>query len=91
MGSAARGPKAVREQHSGEHPSGPCRDELDPEMFFPRIDDELGITAAKRVCTPCPSRVACLEWALANGMDSGVWGGKSEQERRALKRQRSRA
>jgi WhiB family redox-sensing transcriptional regulator len=28
----------------------------------------------------------CLQWAIESGQDSGVWGGLSEDERRALKR-----
>jgi WhiB family redox-sensing transcriptional regulator len=28
----------------------------------------------------------CLRWALETGQDAGVWGGLSEDERRALKR-----
>lgn len=68
-----------------------CRDEWDKNLFFPRIDDEKGIAEAKSVCDRCPSRGACLEWALDNGMRWGVWGGKSEKELRALQRQRSRA
>ncbi|MER7905781.1 WhiB family transcriptional regulator, partial [Streptomyces sp. NPDC095614] len=31
----------------------------------------------------------CLDWALENGQDSGVWGGMDENERRALKRRRT--
>ena len=33
---------------------------------------------------------ACLRWALESGQEAGVWGGMSEDERRALKR-RTRA
>ena len=28
----------------------------------------------------------CLSWALETGQDAGVWGGMSEEERRAVKR-----
>jgi WhiB family redox-sensing transcriptional regulator len=28
----------------------------------------------------------CLSWALESGQDAGVWGGASEDERRAMKR-----
>ncbi|MDQ2875677.1 MAG: WhiB family transcriptional regulator [Actinomycetota bacterium] len=65
-----------------------CRD-VDPELFFPigntgpalhQIDE------AKQVCQRCPVMDSCLEWALETGQDSGVWGGLSEDERRALKR-----
>ncbi|HLS13993.1 MAG TPA: WhiB family transcriptional regulator, partial [Beutenbergiaceae bacterium] len=33
----------------------------------------------------------CLKWALESGQDAGVWGGMSEDERRALKRRTARA
>ena len=32
----------------------------------------------------------CLRWALETGQDAGVWGGLSEDERRALKRRNAR-
>jgi WhiB family redox-sensing transcriptional regulator len=32
----------------------------------------------------------CLEYALENHVDHGVWGGKSERERRRLSRMRRR-
>jgi WhiB family redox-sensing transcriptional regulator len=28
----------------------------------------------------------CLRWAIESGQDAGVWGGISDDERRALKR-----
>jgi WhiB family redox-sensing transcriptional regulator len=28
----------------------------------------------------------CLRWAIDTGQDAGIWGGLSEEERRALKR-----
>ncbi|MBN9174505.1 MAG: WhiB family transcriptional regulator, partial [Microbacterium sp.] len=33
----------------------------------------------------------CLQYALETGQDSGVWGGLSVDERRALKRRAARA
>ena len=33
----------------------------------------------------------CLAWAIESGQDAGVWGGLSEDERRALKRRTQRA
>lgn len=70
-----------------------CREE-DPELFFP-----IGTTGpalmqvedAKAVCRRCDVMEPCLNWALENGQDAGVWGGMSEDERRALKRRRARA
>lgn len=60
----------------------------DPELFFPIGNTGpalLRIEEAKKVCRRCNIREACLTWALENGQDYGVWGGLSEDERRALK------
>ena len=70
-----------------------CRDE-DPELFFP-----IGTTGpaatqveeAKQVCRRCTVVDDCLSWSLETGQDAGVWGGTSEDERRALKRRGVRA
>jgi WhiB family redox-sensing transcriptional regulator len=43
------------------------------------------------VCRRCDVREPCLAWALESGQDHGVWGGLSEDERRALKRRNARA
>ncbi|MFN2543498.1 MAG: WhiB family transcriptional regulator [Actinomycetota bacterium] len=69
-----------------------CKDE-DPELFFPIGNTGPAATqvrAAKSVCSRCPVRLHCLEWAMGTGQDSGVWGGLSEEERRALRRARRR-
>ena len=39
---------------------------------------------AKRLCTECPVRTTCLQWALDTGETQGVLGGMTEQERRPL-------
>ncbi len=39
----------------------------------------------------CPVRDECLEWALDTAQTLGVWGGTSENERRALRRRRATA
>jgi WhiB family redox-sensing transcriptional regulator len=36
-------------------------------------------------------QVECLEFALATNQDSGIWGGTSEEERRAIRRHRAAA
>ena len=45
---------------------------------------------AKKVCNRCIVKEPCLAWALESGQDAGVWGGLSEDERRALKRRAAR-
>ena len=58
--------------------------ETDPEAFFP----EKGRSTAepKKVCMRCPVRVQCLEYALRNDENFGIWGGLSSTERNRLKR-----
>ena len=66
-----------------------CRD-TDPDLFFPvgttgpAIEQ---IDTAKAVCRQCDVQKDCLDYALATNQDSGIWGGTSEEERRALRRQ----
>jgi WhiB family redox-sensing transcriptional regulator len=65
-----------------------CRDE-DPELFFPIGTGpaaDADAQRAKAVCRSCPVREQCLTFALSSGQDSGVWGGLTEEERRALRR-----
>jgi WhiB family redox-sensing transcriptional regulator len=65
-----------------------CRDS-DPELFFPIGSTGLAleqIRAAKAVCDQCPTRKACLDFAVATNQEAGVWGGLSEDERRRLRR-----
>lgn len=66
----------------------------DPELFFPvgntgpalqQIED------AKKICQSCAVKDQCLNWALDAGQDHGVWGGTSEDERRAMKRRAARS
>ncbi|MCX4546494.1 WhiB family transcriptional regulator [Streptomyces sp. NBC_01565] len=69
-----------------------CRDE-DPELFFPTGNIGpalLQIEEAKAVCRRCPVMEQCFQWALASGQDAGVWGGLSEDERRAIRRRAAR-
>lgn len=44
---------------------------------------------ARQICVGCPVRNECLAEALDNRIDSGVWGGMTERERRRLLRSRS--
>lgn len=58
----------------------------DPSIFFP--NDGAGVSVAKEVCARCVVKEECLEYALSNRIDHGVWGGTSERERRRIKRSR---
>jgi WhiB family transcriptional regulator, redox-sensing transcriptional regulator len=64
---------------------GSCRNHP-PDVFFP--SDGVGVTVAQRICGSCPVRRTCLEYALENRIDHGVWGGTSERERRRILKRR---
>jgi WhiB family transcriptional regulator, redox-sensing transcriptional regulator len=62
-----------------------CRS-ADPDLFFPVSAGSAGaeLATAKAVCASCAIRQRCLEYALDTRQEHGVWGGTSEDERRAL-------
>lgn len=41
---------------------------------------------AKAICATCPVRERCEGFALTEGIVHGVWGGKTEEERRKMRR-----
>lgn len=57
-----------------------------PELFFPSCGENIG--EAKRICATCPVRKQCLDHALRERIEHGVWGGLSERSRRELRRKR---
>ena len=68
--------------------------EEDPDLFFPVGSTGpalLQIEEAKTVCGRCEVSEPCPKWAIDQGQDAGVWGGLSDDERRALKRRNARA
>lgn len=66
---------------------GACRDEENPdEVFFPVQRNEKAHRAGKKICSGCPVRVECGEWAFEHGEETGIWGGMSEYDRRRLGR-----
>ena len=70
------------------HDYAACRGE-NPELFFPIGTSDPAVRQlkqAKAVCAGCAVQSVCLEWAMLAGIDHGVWGGLSEDERRTLKR-----
>lgn len=56
-----------------------------PNLFFP--SSGVGVEKARRICQECLVQEACLSYALGNRIKHGVWGGRSERERRRLLRQ----
>lgn len=62
---------------------------IGPDMFF--IERGESAREAKEVCRGCVVRKDCLEYALANFEQFGIWGGMSEHQRRHLRVKRRSA
>ncbi len=65
--------------------AGSCRD-VPADMFFPTSGR--GVNEAKRICAACEVVTTCLEFALSENIEHGIWGAKSERERRRILRAR---
>lgn len=69
-----------------------CRTQ-DPDLFFPAGTTGHWLTqteAAKAVCRTCPVMNTCLNWAMNQGQQDGIWGGTTKKERENLRRQQLR-
>jgi WhiB family transcriptional regulator, redox-sensing transcriptional regulator len=68
------------------HFQAACRGADDPEMWFPEMGERHLARMAKAICATCPVIEECLNDALAQRVDFGIWGGKTVTERRILGR-----
>lgn len=59
-----------------------CSAEAGDDMFF----EPSGYARAKLVCRDCPVRQQCLDYAVRANEQYGVWGGRTPDERRAVRR-----
>lgn len=65
-----------------------CLD-MDPETFFPVGSTGPALAQAeqaKAICAGCEVREECLDWAVRTNQHDGIWGGKTEDERRSWRR-----
>ncbi|QBP31739.1 WhiB family transcription factor [Mycobacterium phage Piper2020] len=60
--------------------------QTDPELFFPATGESA--TPARTMCKRCEVQAECLQRALDDDEQFGIWGGLTPQQRRALKRGR---
>lgn len=65
-----------------------CLD-MDTNLFFPEAGRNAyrQVERAKRICSTCPVRQECLDYALEFPDRSmpGIWGGTTEGERRRMR------
>lgn len=67
---------------------------MDGELFFPVGSSPEAVRQtkeAKQVCGRCPVKDDCLVWAMRTRQAAGVWGGKTENERRTMQNRRVKA
>jgi WhiB family redox-sensing transcriptional regulator len=59
--------------------------QYDADTWFPEGRGS-PVRTPKQICKGCDVIAQCLAYALANNEHFGIWGGKSERERRSLRR-----
>lgn len=72
---------------------GTCRTHDEPDLWHPptvHADSPLW-DAPREICRACPVRLECLEHALTQREDQGMWGGTTPHERRAMLKRRGRS
>lgn len=67
---------------------GRCSSGDNHHLFFSQKASELA--EAQAICARCPVRVPCLNMALEEGFEYGVWGGLIFWEGQAFHRKRGR-
>lgn len=59
-----------------------------PSLFFADAQGE-GSDQAIAVCSSCPVRAECLQYALDNNETLGIWGGTTPRQRTRMRRGRT--
>lgn len=60
-----------------------CKD-ADPKDFD--VDTLEDAAVARAICAECPVALRCLEYAIANDLEGGVWGGATHRQRVTMTR-----
>jgi len=63
---------------------------IDPDLFFPDSWSQEATAPALEVCAGCLVRKQCLDEALTHNIQTGIWGGATEADRRAIRRRARR-
>lgn len=58
------------------------------ELFFPTKEDRFSMAEAKKVCAGCKVRKECGDYAQRHNIHYGIWGGRSDRDRRRNARSR---
>jgi WhiB family redox-sensing transcriptional regulator len=56
---------------------------VDTSVFHPeRGGNRFSVQKAKQYCYKCPVYKECMRFAIVNGINHGIWGGLTPEERR---------
>jgi WhiB family transcriptional regulator, redox-sensing transcriptional regulator len=82
-------------RHDAEWRSASACRHANPDLFFPvattASERAAQIAKAKAICAGCPVRSQCLEFARANELNYGIWGGTTPEDRTRIRRREQRA
>lgn len=57
----------------------------DPELFFPEKEGWATAGMAKAICNTCSVAAECLQYAIDNDINEGIFGGLTARNRAALR------
>lgn len=61
----------------------------DHMLWFPEPGQHYEIKKAKSICSQCPVRKECLDYALETKQTIGIWGALSSRQLRAERKRRT--
>lgn len=70
-------------RHPSTYEERACKG-MDSDFFYPTRGKS--VAGPREVCARCPVQEECLLYALVNAEKYGIWGGRSERERRRIRR-----
>ena len=60
--------------------------EVDGDIFFPEDVGGVSTRSVVKICESCPVKDECLELALRNQHEYGIWGGLTPVQRKKLRK-----
>lgn len=66
---------------------GQCRDLATDVFFADACDAAATAKVAQAICSICPVKAECLDYAIRHGCEYGIWGGVTAYARKDLRRE----
>lgn len=61
---------------------------VDVSLFYMDRGDHSTLKMIRAMCETCPVQTECLNYSIDMGEKHGIWGGKTEKQRRKIRRER---